>query len=176
MLTYLERKELAEHGICFTWSENLNKMNWSKGFGFFPLTKEVNKQQILSQENYPKLTQQQVDNLIKNKFGYFVFDPSVGEIRRKKQRILPNVEVEIGKNIVSTPCVAPIEVHQNEKTIAATHGIIDGEVYEIIDRGNRVYLLSNNESYFKDNTKNETRVVWVRMIVTDYDGIEYPTW
>jgi hypothetical protein len=176
MLTYLERRELAEHGICFTWSDNLGKKYYPKGFGFFPLTEEINKLQGLNVKEYPELSQKEVNDLIQKKFGYFVFNPSIGEVHKKKQRILPNVKVEIGKNIVSTPCVVPIEKHQNEKTIAATHGIIDGEVYEIIDRGNRAYLLSNNESYFKDNTKNETRVVWVRMIVTDYDDIDYPTW
>ena len=90
-------------------------------------------------------------------------------------QILPDTEATINGEIVSIPQVAPVEEHSGEKSICATHGIINGNIYRITERGNHAYDLSNGKNYWKDNTKNDVKVVWVRMIVTNYDNVEYST-
>jgi len=55
---------------------------------------------------------------------------------------------------------------------AATHGLIDGKLYAIVERGEFFFGLSNHISYQKNN-KN---ITWLRLYEIDYENINFPTW
>lgn len=63
----------------------------------------------------------------------------------------------------------------NMETIS-THGIVDGRILKIIERGNYACDLEDGNSYWKDNNKNDVKVTWIRIHVIDYDGIDFATW
>jgi len=55
---------------------------------------------------------------------------------------------------------------------AATHGLIDNKLYSITERGEYVFELSNGTSYSKDDPK----IIWLRLCEIDYKGVDFPTW
>jgi len=55
---------------------------------------------------------------------------------------------------------------------AATHGLINGKLYSIVDRGEYSFELSNGTSYRKD----DENVTWLRLYEIDYKGVDFPTW
>jgi len=66
----------------------------------------------------------------------------------------------------------PDSHNPNAYETAATHGLVDGKLLGIIERGQYYFVLSNGDIYHKNN-KN---VTWLRLYEIDYENIDFPTW
>jgi hypothetical protein len=66
----------------------------------------------------------------------------------------------------------PEDKIENDHQFDATHGIVDGFVYHIVERGHYNFMLSNGISYLK----NDPEVTWIRMCEIDYSNVNFQTW